>query len=373
MESITEMYKISQFTKPTTCSLGWLPFFLSELSNIDERIGWLCQAQAGELLKLKELNVSVEEIDTIRFECSLLIRFYRRIKMLIIKNGEAADYINGAPAEDRLSYEMVAYLKSFTPADMVNLAQSFCAYEGDKTKPFIEVVLRMPEFDGHLCFDDICSFSRSLFMVEGWRQHFIKGNPNDRTIIDIHSFPLKLRNACFDEYIQLSIKEIEEELTSDNDRLYEVSEMECLNELYKKEKCAYDRIVGMEQFRGSRAYDMEWYPAKPHVIKMSGYFVQYLAHYIQQKQSNSSSSATIIVPKEKTEDYIEERREPLHTTPYENDYVAVAQWLEVQKRDGIDWYKLNNNNRTAMCRQLSNIFGWTVDQNSLRKAQKRTN
>lgn len=295
METITEMYKIAKLANPKICALGWLPFFLSDLPIIDERIDWLHQVQAGELNKLKEINVSVEEIDTIRFECSHLIHFYRRMKTLILHNEEAADYIKGAPAEDRLSYEMTTYLKSFTPADMVALAQSFRAYEGDKTKPFVEVVLRMPEFEGHMYFDDICEFSRSLFMTEGWRQHFIKGDPNDCTMFDIHSFPLKLRNACFDEYIRLSIKEIEEELSGDNDRLFEVTEMECLNELYTKEKCAYDRIVGMEQFRGSEAYEREWYPAKPHVIKMSGYFVQYLAYYIRQKrqQSNLLSSTTI--------------------------------------------------------------------------------
>ena len=82
---------------------------------------------------------------------------------------------------------------------------------------------------------------------------------------------------------------------------------------------------------------------------------------------------TIIVPKGKTEDDAEENQESLHTTPFENDYVAVVEWLEEEKRRGTDWYKLNNNNRTAMCRQLSQQFGWTVDQNSLGKAQKRTN
>ena len=82
---------------------------------------------------------------------------------------------------------------------------------------------------------------------------------------------------------------------------------------------------------------------------------------------------TIIVPKGKTEDDAEENQEPLHPTPFENDYVAVVEWLEEEKRRGTDWYKLNNNNRTAMCRQLSQQFGWTVDQNSLGKAQKRTN
>lgn len=48
MESITQMYKISKLANPKTCALGWLPFFLSELPIIDERIEWLHQAQVGD-------------------------------------------------------------------------------------------------------------------------------------------------------------------------------------------------------------------------------------------------------------------------------------------------------------------------------------
>ena len=57
--------------------------------------------------------------------------------------------------------------------------------------------------------------------------------------------------------------------------------------------------------------------------------------------------------------------------PGENDYVALLAWLEEQKNKGIDYYAAANMNRSKMCRQLSNILGWTVDQNSLRKAQQR--
>lgn len=57
--------------------------------------------------------------------------------------------------------------------------------------------------------------------------------------------------------------------------------------------------------------------------------------------------------------------------PGENDYVALLAWLEDQKAKGIDYYAAANMNRSKMCRQLSNILGWTVDQNSLRKAQQR--
>lgn len=61
----------------------------------------------------------------------------------------------------------------------------------------------------------------------------------------------------------------------------------------------------------------------------------------------------------------------VHNTPYENDYVALVEWLAVEKEQGRDWYRLNNHNRSAMCRQLTEQLGWVVDQNSLLKAQER--
>ena len=57
--------------------------------------------------------------------------------------------------------------------------------------------------------------------------------------------------------------------------------------------------------------------------------------------------------------------------PQKNDYNALVAWLEEQKAKGIDYYAAANMNRSKMCRKLSEILGWTVDQNSLRKAQQR--
>lgn len=55
--------------------------------------------------------------------------------------------------------------------------------------------------------------------------------------------------------------------------------------------------------------------------------------------------------------------------PPENDYKALLKWLNTEKEQGRDWYAMNNYNRSAMCREISPIVGWVVDQNSLRKAQ----
>ena len=56
--------------------------------------------------------------------------------------------------------------------------------------------------------------------------------------------------------------------------------------------------------------------------------------------------------------------------PSAGDYKAVVQWLEKKKQKGEDLYAGSNYNRTKMCTMLSKIFGWEVNENSLRKAQE---
>lgn len=57
--------------------------------------------------------------------------------------------------------------------------------------------------------------------------------------------------------------------------------------------------------------------------------------------------------------------------PEENNYLDVIRWLEQEKIDGHDHFEEAGRNRTKMCKNLSDIFGWYVDQNSLQKAQNR--
>ena len=61
----------------------------------------------------------------------------------------------------------------------------------------------------------------------------------------------------------------------------------------------------------------------------------------------------------------------MDTFPAKDNYAQVIEWIEQQKQRGTDYYAEANYNRSAMCRRLSDIFGWIVDQNSLRKAQNR--
>lgn len=58
--------------------------------------------------------------------------------------------------------------------------------------------------------------------------------------------------------------------------------------------------------------------------------------------------------------------------PRKGKYTDVATWLEAQKKKGVDFYAAAGMNRSKMCRQLSDIFKWEVNENSLRKAQEES-
>ena len=57
--------------------------------------------------------------------------------------------------------------------------------------------------------------------------------------------------------------------------------------------------------------------------------------------------------------------------PKVGNYQDVMQWLEQEKIDGRDHYEEAGRNRTKMCKSISEILGWEVDQNSLQKAQNK--
>ena len=56
--------------------------------------------------------------------------------------------------------------------------------------------------------------------------------------------------------------------------------------------------------------------------------------------------------------------------PRKGKYADTVVWLAEQKKKGVDFYVAAGYNRTEMCRKLTKVFGWEVNENSLRKAQE---
>lgn len=59
--------------------------------------------------------------------------------------------------------------------------------------------------------------------------------------------------------------------------------------------------------------------------------------------------------------------------PHKGKYQEVVEWLEKKKARGEDLYAGCCYNRSELCRRLTNIFGWEVDESGLRKAEKAQN
>ena len=57
--------------------------------------------------------------------------------------------------------------------------------------------------------------------------------------------------------------------------------------------------------------------------------------------------------------------------PPRRNYAAVEKWLLKEKEAGRDYLQEAGNNRTEMCRNLSDMFNWEVDSNSLGKRLNR--
>jgi len=57
--------------------------------------------------------------------------------------------------------------------------------------------------------------------------------------------------------------------------------------------------------------------------------------------------------------------------PPKNDYVALVRYVRQQAHIGIDWYVRAKGNRSEMARILSPVVGWTIDVNSMCRAERR--
>ena len=56
--------------------------------------------------------------------------------------------------------------------------------------------------------------------------------------------------------------------------------------------------------------------------------------------------------------------------PRRGKYQEVVEWLEKKKARGEDLYAGSRYNRSELCRRLTKLFGWEVDESGLRKAEQ---
>lgn len=176
-----------------------------------------------------------------------------------------------------------------SPEKLVALAeQMYRSHKNGIREPMLHELVHSVRYMCNLSFDSICIFSKYLFMAEGYRMMLVSGVENFNEIPRIDTFSRKLRNACFDLYIEKRIKDIKHEMDKDNTLLDDPSDLDYYQQLFVEESSIANREFGMEQFKGSQAYQDMWYAARPEVLKMMEYFLQYLKLKIEKMKTTPS-------------------------------------------------------------------------------------
>ncbi len=170
------------------------------------------------------------------------------------------------------------YDKLISPERLIALAeQLYNSHRSGIREPMLHELVHSVRYLGGVSFDNIYDFSKYLFMAEGYRTMLLSGVEDFNEIPSIETFSRKLRNGCFDLYIEKRIEDdIKHEMDEDNSLLEDPTELDYYQQLYVEESSIANREFGMEQFKGSQAYHDMWYAARPEVLKMMEYFLQYL-------------------------------------------------------------------------------------------------
>ena len=220
-----------------------------------------------------------EAADDFIADMDCLVRTNIDLKALIVMHGakmpHTYDNVDGGKGLNELALVWADEYVSAT--GMVSLASEIhnTVSAGEKD-PMIEYFLYSSRNRDQLPFDNIYDFSRNLFLAESFRQYLTTGKMYTSEPMTFGDFKRRLRNACFEEYIRLRLEQIREELDDDNWQLLDPTDEDCFEELYKREKCVYDRETMFEDFRGSQAYRERYFRGRPEVLNMMEYFMKYL-------------------------------------------------------------------------------------------------
>lgn len=188
--------------------------------------------------------------------------------------------------DDRKDLNDLAHIFSDVMVDpqwMVGMIEEMKRSENDNRKhPMLEIVLRANRNIGRLSVDNIVDFAKRLYIAEGFRQMILSGQEDYRDIPTLEKFSWRLRNACFDIYINIRKEKIRDLLNQDNTRVDEADDMEAMQYMYKQESDVVEREKGLEAFQGSPAYNAMWYPGKKIVEDMITVFMKYLEKKINE-------------------------------------------------------------------------------------------
>lgn len=264
----------------------WLQLFMVDIHSYNNRIDVLHQLQKVA----PQCFESQTECDIFAQDCQCLCYIYHRLQNLF-EQGKKMQLIWCGSA---MLNELTWFLSEITPKEMIALAFSLLDKSANMNsiKEMFGYVARLYKYINQLYTGDICEFSKILFLAESFRRYIISGKDIADSMANIHTLPMRLRNGCFDIYIEMRILDILNDLETDNARLYPPTRLEAMQTLLEQEECVVNRMAGLKQFKNSYAYAQQWYPGADDVLTMAQFFLQYLKDKIKALSYSNTQIVT---------------------------------------------------------------------------------
>ena len=263
----------------------WLWGLLGAIDDPTTRMDILGKMQSAAPDCFEDLN----ERQLFISDCSCIYQICMRVRAYNLRDDIG---VRETWTDERKSLNDLAHVlsdKMIEPKWMVAIAEEmYRASQGDTKQAMLTLVLRANRNIGHLSINNIVDFAKNLYIAEGFRQLILEGKEDSLDVPTIDDFNWELRNACFDVYIELRKEQIKEQLNKINRRIKGASDIDCLEKLLELERAVVDRENGLEQFRGSAAYNAMWYPGRQIVLDMLNIFIEYLNMYINEEKEKGT-------------------------------------------------------------------------------------
>jgi len=238
-----------------------------------------------------------------------------------------------------------------TPEMMMSLAELIYQTEGKDFEKYWDLMHKQPIPIWEVTIPNCYMLALSLYSAETFRKTFVSDKEQD---VDFMQFDRRLRNGCYAIYLQARIEKIRAQLANRNDFIREPLEIEMIRGLYPMESECVKHFMDKEE--------------NTFVRQAMEYFMLYLTDYIGRKYPDEIAWAQA---RTAAKNQPSEAPKKEDNYPPKGNYVRLVAWLKQEKEAGRDYFAEADYNRSEMCRRLSKIVGWVVDENSLRKAQNR--
>lgn len=233
---------------------------LWEIVNINELMGIYMQSYCWLyplMARLKDYDVRIDVLEHLKefsmryFSAHNMISFLNDCDAMItviqhIKQFPIPDYMLRQHWYDEKQWMKelaLAYTQTnLAPRMLMALAQERYDVDAngirvDKMPSIVLGIGYLKKFTIDNCVD-LCKY---IFVAEGYRQYLICGDPGYNETPTLKTLNRKLRNACFDIYIQTRFEALLEEMDADNTRLLDPSDIEVYNRLYDEECIRYEQ------------------------------------------------------------------------------------------------------------------------------------